>query len=316
MKKKTAIHKTIRGIRKINLSGAVRLLIFASALLQLTGCVKDDLYNTPHPDRGAVTVTADWSGRSPESVVPDSYILRIGTEEQTVSGETNAFNALFLPGSQDLLAYNLPDGITAGGTTATVNALPDGTLDPLPGYLFSAAQKLEIVKDDTLRVTLPMRQRVRELILDLKLKPGDGQRIASTSATLAGIASAIDLATGAITSTEGKSVVPVFTMAADGSGTRLAGQTPRASGQPMLTATLRLMGVMPEERQLLALTLTLTDGYVKTIPADLTELLRDFDTGGDLPMELDADLELPAGAGMNAAISDWTVVDNGDVEVH
>lgn len=316
MKKKTAIHKTIRGNRKINLSGAVRLLIFASALLQLTGCVKDDLYNTPHPDRGAVTVTADWSGRSPESVVPDSYILRIGTEEQTVSGETNAFNALFLPGSQDLLAYNLPDGITAGGTTATVNALPDGTLDPLPGYLFSAAQKLEIVKDDTLRVTLPMRQRVRELILDLKLKPGDGQRIASTSATLAGIASAIDLATGAITSTEGKSVVPVFTMAADGSGTRLAGQTPRASGQPMLTATLRLMGVMPEERQLLALTLTLTDGYVKTIPADLTELLRDFNTGGDLPLTLDANLELPAGAGMNAAISDWTVVDNGDVEVH
>lgn len=316
MKKKTAIHKTIRGDRKINLSGTGRLLIFASALLQLTGCVKDDLYNTPHPDRGAVTVTADWSGRSPESVVPDSYILRIGTEEQTVSGETNAFNTLFLPGSQDLLAYNQPDWITVTGDGATVNALPDGTLAPLPGYLFTAARKLEIVKDDTLRVTLPMRQRIRELILDLKLKPGDGQRIASTSATLAGIASAIDLATGAITSTGGKSVVPVFTMAADGNGTRLAGQTPRASGQPMLTATLRLMGVMPGERQLLALTLTLTDGYVKTIPADLTELLRDFDTGGNLPLTLDANLELPAGAGMNAAISDWTVVDNGDVEVH
>ena len=307
--KKTIIHKTIRGNRITNLSGIGRLLIFAAVLRSFAGCVKDDLYNTPHPDQGAVQVTTDWTGRSPESAVPQNYILRIGTEEQTVSGETNTFGSLFLPSSRDLLVYHQADGITITGDVATVNTLADGTLEPLPGYLFSAARKLEIVKDDTLRVTMPMAQHIRKLVLDLRLKPGDEARIASTSATLTGIASSIRLTDGATTSTGGKSVVPAFRMAADGSGTRLA-------GQPMLTATLRLAGVMPGEKQLLTLTLTLTDGYVQSIPADLTEMLRDFDTGGNLPLTLDANLELPAGAGVSAAISDWKPVDNGDVEIH
>lgn len=314
--KTTIIHKTIRGNRITNLSGIGRLLIFAAVLRSFAGCVKDDLYNTPHPDRGAVQVTTDWTGRSPESAVPQNYILRIGIKEQTVSGETNTFGSLFLPGNRDLLVYHQADGITITGDVATVNTLADGTLEPLPGYLFSAARKLEIVKDDTLRVTMPMAQHIRKLVLDLRLKPGDEARIASTSATLTGIASAIRLTDGATTSTGGKSVVPAFRIAADGRGTRLAGRTPRAAGQPMLTATLHLAGVMPGEKQLLTLTLTLTNGYVQSIPADLTEMLRDFDTGGNLPLTLDANLELPAGAGVSAAISDWKPVDNGDVEIH
>lgn len=312
--KKTVIHKVYRANRKIKLSVLCKLLIFTAVFQSLSGCVKDDLYNTPHPDKGAVVVTTDWTGRSSDAVVPGSYILRIGTGEQTVSGETNAFDALFLPGEQDLLVYHQAEGITVSGNTATVNTLPDGTLEPMPGYLFSAARKLEIEKDDTLKVTVPMQQHIRSLTLALKLKEGDEQRIGSTAATLTGIASAVDLTTGAITATEGKTVIPAFILGTDDGGTRAAGQT-RTTGQPQLSATMRLLGVIAGEKQVLTLTVTLKDGYMQTIITDLTEILKNF--GGDMePLELDATLELPVAAGMSATITGWNVVDNGDIKVN
>lgn len=272
-------------------------------LLSLTSCAKDDHYNTPHPDRGAVRITTDWTGRSSDATVPSSYILRIGTQEQTVSGETNAFDALFLPGEQHLLVYHRAEGITISGETATVNTRADGTLEPLPGLLFSAEQTLAIVADDTLQVSVKMEQRVRTLTLTLKLTPGDDERIASTSATLTGIASAIRLTDGTITATEGKITVPAF--------------VPGMDRRPVLAATLRLMGVMTGEEQVLTLAVTLTNGVVQTITTDLTEYLKNFGTGTDMePLTLDATLQLPAEAGFTGTISDWNVVDNGQIEIH
>ncbi len=276
--------------------------------LLLASCVKDDLYNTPHPDKGAVVITTDWTGRSSDATLPGSYFLRVGTQEQTVSKETNVFDALFLPGTQDLLVYNAAEGITVNGNTATVNTLPDGTLEPMPGYLFSAARKLEIEKDDTLKVTVPMQQHIRSLTLTLKLKAGDEQRIRSTAAALTGIASVVDLTTGTIAATEGKTVIPTFVLGTDGGGTR-------AAGQPQLSATMRLLGVIVGEKQVLTLKVTLTTGHVQTVTTDLTELLKNF--GSDRkPLELDATLELAVEAGFTGTISDWNVVDNGQVDIH
>ena len=178
----------------------------------------------------------------------------------------------------------------------------------MPGYLFSAAQKLEIEKDDTLKVTVPMQQRIRRLTLALKLKPGDEQRIASTTATLTGIASAVDLATGTIAATQGKTVIPAFAPGTDD------GQT-RAAGQPILSATMRLLGVIAGEKQLLTLEITQTDGHVQTLTTDLTEPLKNF--GSDMePLELNAMLELPTEAGLTATIGNWTVINNGNIDIH
>lgn len=291
-----------------NMLRRIMFLPIVLIALLLTGCSKDDTSKTPHPDQGAVVVNTDWAALSPDAAIPGSYILRIGDKEQTVSGATNAFNALFLPGEQDLLVYNSAEGSTVSGNTATVNTLPDGTLQPMPGYLFSAAQKLEIEKDDTLKVTVPMQQRIRRLTLALKLKPGDEQRIASTTATLTGIASAVDLATGTIAATQGKTVIPAFAPGTDD------GQT-RAAGQPILSATMRLLGVIAGEKQLLTLEITQTDGHVQTLTTDLTEPLKNF--GSDMePLELNAMLELPTEAGLTATIGNWTVINNGNIDIH
>lgn len=307
--KKTVIHKTVRGNRKINLSGICKLLIFAAVCRSFGGCVKDDLYNTPHPDKGAVRVTTDWTGRSSDATLPESYVLRIGDREQTVSGVTNAFDALFPPGKQDLLVYHQTEGITISGTTATVNTLADGTLEPMSGYLFSGAEEPDIAEDDTVSVTVPMKQHIRALTLTLKLKPGDEQRISGTHATLSGIASVTNLADGSLTAVPGKTTVPVFVLGTEGSGTR-------AASQPALTAILRLMGATAGEKQLLTLEVALTNGTVQTVVTDLTEILKDFATGDMEPLTPEATLELPTEAGFTASITGWTVVDNGNIDIH
>ncbi len=296
-------------------------IMWVASVVSLSSCVKDDLYNTPHPDKGAVEVTTDWTGRSSDAVVPADYILRIGGEEQMVQGETNAFKSLFLPGTQSLLAYHQTEGVTISGTTATVNTLGDGTLNPMPGFLFSASKELDIQKDDTLKVVVPMMQRIRTLALTLKLNPGDERRIASTASTLTGIAPSMDLATGSVTATEGKSVAPVFTMGSDGGETRM-GTPPvetRATGNPALVTSLRLLGVMPGEKQELTLVVTLINGTVQTVVTDLTESLKNF--GGKMePLALDATLTLPdeeeTSAEVSAIISDWKIMDNGDIDVN
>lgn len=298
-----------RAIQTMKLTGICKLLIFALTVSQLAGCVKDDIYNTPHPDRGAVKVTTDWTGRSSDAVLPATYILRTGSEEQTVSGETNAVNTLFDPGRQDLLVYHQAEGITVSGNIATVNTRTDGTLEPMPGFLFSAAQTLEIVKDDTVRITAKMQQHIRTLTLSLNLKPGEELRIGTTAATLTGIASAIDLTTGTVQTTGGKTVVPAFAIGTNGGKAR-------AAGDPVLAATLRLLGVATGEKQLLTLAITLADGYVQTISTDLTEILKHFSETGPEPLLLDATLELPVASGMGGTITGWNVVDNGDIKVN
>lgn len=298
-----------RAIRTIKLTGICKLLIFALTVLQLTGCVKDDLYNTPHPDKGAVKVTTDWTGRSSDAILPDSYILRIGGNEQTVSGETNAFNTLFDPGKQALLVYHPTEGITIDRDIATVNTRADGTLEPMPGFLFSAAKEADIVADDTVRVSVKMQQHIRTLTLSLNLKPGEELRIGSTIATLTGIASSIDLTTGAVQAAEGKTVIPTFAVGTnDGKA--------RAAGNPVLAATVRLPGVVTGEKQVLTLVITLADGHLQTISTDLTELLKNFGEADMEPLELDATLELPVASGVGGIISGWNVVDNGDISVN
>ena len=305
---KMTIRTDKRAIPIIKLAFAGKLLIFALATLQLTGCAKDDRHNTPHPDRGAVQITTDWSGRSSDASVPGSHTLRIGEESQEVTAETNTFKSLLAPGSYRLLAYNTPEGVSITGNTATVDTKDDGTLTPQPGVLFSAAKELDVTADDTLKVTLPMQQHIRNLTLTLQLAEGDKERIAGTTATLTGIAHSLDLVTGEQTTGQtGQTVAPEF---------KLSTVTPtRAEGKPALAAMLRLMGVITGERQTLTLTVSLKDGSVQTLVTDLTDLLKGF--GGTMDaLRLDALLNLPVAGDMGGTITGWKEVENGVITIH
>ncbi|MEG0796749.1 MAG: FimB/Mfa2 family fimbrial subunit [Odoribacter sp.] len=277
----------------------------------MSACVKDELHNTPHPDKGAVRVTTDWTGCSEDAIPPESYLLRIGDVTHTVSGVENTFNQLLPEGSYTLFVYNTPAGLTLNGAKAEVNTLPDGTLEPLPDYLFSAAAECSVIKDDTLNMRVKMGQPLRTLQLTVKLSAADLERIASTAATLTGIAHRIDLATGLTElAGTGKTVAPDFQTGSLHSA--------RANVQPTLVTFLRLAGMASGSRQVLTLLFSLTDGSLVPIETDLTEPLKDFGKETK-PLALEATIELPekpTEMGAAGTITDWVVVDNGNITIH
>ena len=256
---------------------AYTLLYLIGAVTILTSCVKDDLYDTPHPDRGAVVVTTDWSGKSTEADIPQAYTLRIGGREQNVSAATNVFDALLAPGGYGLTVYNSPEGISIDGNKATVNPVDlTGAIEPHPGYLFASHQDISVVADDTLHVTAPMRQYVRRLDIELTATEGDYSRVQSATATLSGVASAADMATG---------------------DRSVAAQVTNAFRQDdnKFTIFFRLLGIDTQR-----------------VVSDLTEAIRDFNNGTK-PVKLTGNLLLPVEAGVTGAtITGWNEVESGN----
>lgn len=274
----------------------------AAVMLSLTSCVKDDLYNTPHPDKGAVTVAADWSDRSEACPVPTEYSLWhtccMAAGAYTLpGGAEKCLPELFEPGGHTLVACNAADKIGVSGLTATV-AARDGGIAPLPGYLLTAAQQIAVVRDDTVRVVLAMRQRVRDLHIELTVTEGDPERIASIEGTLSGIAGSFDLAAQQ-TAGSAQSTSPSFTRAGD-----------------RITADARLLGTAGD-KQMLTLEITFTDGRMQTTESDLTELLSGFDEDGMTePLTVRGNLLTPIEAGFTATVTDWEVGEREDVEIN
>lgn len=276
----------------------------AAALLLLCSCVKDDLVNTPHPDKGAVVVSADFSQHSEGIALPADYMLALGGETVAASiAGTFCHPVLFDPGTYPLTAFTSSGKMTVTGETVAINTVPDGTLEPLPGYLFTARQEIEVIRDDTVSVVLPMTQRMRDLHFAFTVTGGDCARIGSVAGTLAGVAGTFDLVTQRPTDSDAthaaaNATSPLFTREGD-----------------KITASARLLGVAGDS-QTLTLLLTFTDGASQTVTKDLTELLADFNEDMLTPLTLKAYLNTPVEAGFSATVTDWEAVANEDVDLH
>ena len=152
-------------------------LLAAALLLAATSCVKDELHDTPHPDTGKITVTADWIDRGDGVDIPAEWTVTMGGYTGTETGETHAPDYLFAPGSYTLAAYNTPEHITISGTIATV--APDfnvragqkeefqGLQVPFsatlisnaPGWLFTSVQEVTVEADTDYELTAAMHQQ-------------------------------------------------------------------------------------------------------------------------------------------------------------
>ena len=95
-------------------------LLAAALLLSATSCVKDELHDTPHPNTGKITVTADWTDRGDGVDIPAEWTVTMGGYTGTETGTTHTPDYLFAPGNYTIVAYNIPENITISGTTATV----------------------------------------------------------------------------------------------------------------------------------------------------------------------------------------------------
>ena len=281
-------------------------LLAAALLLSATSCVKDELHDTPHPDTGKITVTADWTDRGDGVDIPAEWTVTMDGYTGTEAGETHAPDYLFAPGSYTLAAYNTPENITVSGTIATVakahGDAADLFINNAPGWLFTSVQEAEIEADTDYELTAVMHQQVRQLTLVIEPAGDAADRIESIEGTLSGAAGTLDFATG--THSTPSEVELHFTKITDGDD---AGKW---------TATVRLLGIAGDAQRLTA-TLTYTDGNPQptSLNSDLTAALDGFNDGKTAPLTLGGTIaETPGEAGFTGEITDWETVDGGGVD--
>ena len=276
-----------------------KILATAFALALAAGCVKDTLYDTPHPDQGVVSVSVDV----PQGAEGDYTIEVDGTplDKGATASEPLA------PGEHTVLVYNTPkgfivtDGIAfvkgvdappfaeAGASSASARsgAQPAAWIEPLPETLYSGTKTVTVLADDTLRVDLDVAQRTRDLRLELTVTEGDPQRITAITGTLSGVAGAYDLRSETLYG-EAVSTAPAFTRNGD-----------------KIEADLRLLGMLGEA-QVLTLVLTFTDGLTQTVESDLTEALANFNGDMEQTFTVTGSLRTPTEAGVGGCtITDW-----------
>ena len=273
-----------------------------AAAVLLSSCVKDTLYDTPHPDHGMIAVTADWSARGTGIDIPATWTVSMGDYTGTETAATHTPEYLFVPGSYTLAAYNIPEGITVSGTTAAVAAADGGFIVNTPGWLFTSVQEVAIEADTDYSLTAVMQQQVRELTLMIEPAGDAAERIESIEGTLSGAAGTLDFATG--THGTPSEVELHFTKITEGDD----------AGKWM--ATVRLLGIAGDAQRLTA-TLTYTDGNPQptSLNSDLTSALNGFNDGKTAPLTLGGTIaETPGEAGFTGEITDWETVDGGGVD--
>lgn len=281
-------------------------LLTAALLLAATSCVKDELHNTPHPDTGKITVTADWTDRGEGVDIPAEWTVTMGDYTGTETGETHAPDYLFNPGDYTLAVYNTPENITISGTTATVAPTSgDGTgtfISNVPGWLLTSVQDVTIEADTDYDLTAAMHQQVRQLTLVIEPTGDAADRIESIEGALSGAAGTMDFATGIYGAAS--DVALHFTRITEGDD---AGKW---------TATVRLLGIAGNLQRLTA-TLTYSNGNPQPteLESDLTAALVDFNADKTDPLTLGGTIaETPTEAGVEAGITDWEKIDGGGVD--
>lgn len=271
----------------------ILILAVVAGMLLATSCVKDTLYNTPHPDKGTIIISL------PDA--DDHYVAEIDGQTADITGSPFVFPELFNPGPYHLFVYNRTAGFTFQGRTAHVNLLEkksraDGTtIIPLPGYLKTVCQEITVMTDDTLRVNATPVQRVRDLQIELSITQGRPELIQSVTGTLSGIAGALDMETRQPT---GEPVATVFSF---------------TRNDITLTADVRLLGTMGTVQRL-ALDIVFADGgRTQHTEVDLTKSFENFYSDMTTAFSIKGELETPVGMEEgNATITDWSQTDGGN----
>lgn len=268
------------------------ILVAAIVAVTPVSCVKDKLFHTPHPHKGAVVFSADFSRRSASCPLPAGYRVTVGADECSApsSGEY-CHPVLFDSGTYPLMAWTDCDGVTVSGGVARVDVVADGEIDPRPGYLFCTNGDVTVVKDDTVRVALPMTQRTRDFHLEFVLTEGDPELVESVAGRLDGVAGAFDVASQSITG-DAAAIKVMFT---------------RSGGR--LTADVRLLGIVGND-QTLTLEVAFTDrAQRKTASVSLSEAMASFHENMHVGLEINGDLAIPVGTEATATITGWKDVE-------
>lgn len=283
---------------------AIGILMLTAATL--TACIKDDLYNTPSPSQGSIILTTDWTQRGEGIPVPTGYTVEAAGSTFILQAQETAIPVLFAPGDITLLGYNLPEGVSIANGTATVaRTTADGNLQrPDPGMLFGGTAVTTVIADDTVRVSLPMRQLFRRVQFELTITGGDPERITGIEARLEGAAPSVNISTGEVA---GETINAA-------AGNAVSVQIPFVRTGNKLTAAIQMPGIIATAPQRTVITLASTDGKRQTAETDVSEAFANFNANRLTPLRLSGSLYAPEGAEAGGSIVKWTDVQGGDVD--
>lgn len=266
--------------------------------LSLTSCVKDGLFDTPHPDHGKISITADWSSRGPGIDIPDRWNVALGDYRGEETETTHAPDRLFEEGNYMLLAWNDARHIHIDGETATA-IYPDTDSDTMTGWFFTHVQRVTIEHDCEHDFTAPMMQQVRQLAIVITPTGDTAGRISSIDATLSGVCGKLNFVTN-IHSTP--VTVPLkFSKSSDGR---------------QWVAVIRVLGIAGESQQLRGY-INFSGGNPQAMPvdSDLSVALRHFNSNKTIPLTLGGSVtETPAQSDMTATITDWQQLDDWNID--
>lgn len=293
----------------------IRLSLFMAIVAStLTSCVKDDLEDSRLCGKGAVVLTADFSRHTADMPLPDTYQAIVAGQQFAVPANTHSLLPYsFEPQPATLLAFNEPEGMERSGMTIQVKRLADGSIEPMPALLFTCKSDILIPKDDTLRVSLPMQQRVFPMRFELPVVSGDASLIESVEGEVSGIAQSFDLERQEVVGGAPAKIHITF-YKEESAETRSA----RADGTDSPTVTYvgkaGLLGIEGNV-QILTLRIRYSDGQTQDIEKDINDMVSDIGDGDDLdPLTITGGIEAPMEAGLESAIKDWTVK-NEEIEI-
>lgn len=304
--------------------------------LLLAACeVNDPIYNTPHPGKGTVILSADWSARGEATDIPAAYTAEAENAATLLTSTVpTPLNGAFPPGDMEVLAYNLPTGISLNGGIATINSTtsattggttsaatstpPSALLIPDAGILFSGTVTVHVVADDTVRTTVALHQRMRRVNFTLTIPKGDPERITAIEARLDGVAASIDLRTGETTGDAASVALPFIRKGNQLTAEAWIAGIPAPAGQNIGQQTGQNTGqnaAAPPAQQIVT-TLTFTDGNRIETTADLSDLFRNFNADKLTPFHIAGSLYAPVGMEPGGTIIDWTAANGGDVDAN
>lgn len=277
------------------------MLLSACSALLLAGCdVKDPIFHTPHPGKGVVAGITDWTQRGEGVDIPAEYRVEAAATTATASGTAFVVPGLFESGNREVVAYNVPSGVNVNAGIATVNtgAEASALLVPDPGILFSGTAVANVTADDTVRITLPMRQLMRQVQFGLTVSGGNPEGIAAIDARLEGVAASIDLKTGKVT------------------GEAAAVRIPFVRTGNKLTAGIWVVGMIPSAAQRIVVVLTFANGTTTVNTSDVSDAFLNFNADKLIPLGFAGNVEAPAGAEVGGTINDWKENPGTDVDVN
>ena len=272
------------------------LFICIAALLMQSCDVKDPIYETDHPDKAKITVTADWSGIGQGLTKPTGYKVAYGSEILTAMADKYTFANLLAPGSYTVYFYNEVAAIPVTDKTATVKTVAVGSLEPMPDWLFTGKLTATVAQDKHHEFTVQMAQQVRQLTLIIEPTGGTADKITGITASLSGVAGSLDI------DSDTHGMPSNATM----SFTKI--ETGENAGK--WTATVRLLGVTGSEQKLSGV-IKFTDGIPGDMPldGDLSAALATFNENKREPLTLGGQsAETPSPTGFTATIKDWEKV--------